>query len=282
MHRFRAGEKVVRGPGVRRLLAVAAALVLRAQAVADARPGGITRARLPNGFTLLVREHREAPVVAYSLMVRMGTRTETPATAGISNLLQLMLVRGTEKMDGEQIAEVADRLGGAIDAYGDSDYSEITATALSRNWQAMLELVGDVALRPTLPDGTVQAVRDFIARQIRNRGDKPFDVATDTMRASLFGSNPYAWDPLGRRESVEKLTRESLLAYYKRYYVPGQMVLAVSGDVKEAEVAAQVQKIFGRLPPSKAELPPAPAPPPMAATPQDVIVPGAPPQIPLG
>ena len=282
MHRFRAGEKVMRGPAARRLLAVAAALLLLAPAIADAQTGGVTRTRLPNGFTLLVRENREAPVVAYSLMVRMGTRTETPATAGISNLLQLMLVRGTEKMDGEQIAEAADRLGGAIDAYGDSDYSEITATALSRNWQAMLELVGDVALRPTLPDGTVQAVRDFIGRQIRNRGDKPFDVATDTMRASLFGSNPYAWDPLGRRESVEKLTRESLLAYYKRYYVPGQMVLAVSGDVKAAEVAAQVQKIFGGLPPGKAELPPAPAPPPMAATRQDVIVPGAQAQILMG
>jgi zinc protease len=282
MHRFRAGEKVMGGPAARRLLAVAAALLLLAPAVADAQTGGVTRTRLPNGFTLLVRENREAPVVAYSLMVRMGTRTETPATAGISNLLQLMLVRGTEKMDGEQIAEAADRLGGAIDAYGDSDYSEITATALSRNWQAMLELVGDVALRPTLPDGTVQAVRDFIARQIRNRGDKPFDVAMDTMRASLFGSNPYAWDPLGRRESVEKLTRESLLAYYKRYYVPGQMVLAVSGDVKAAEVAMQVQMIFGGLPPGKAELPPAPAPPPMAATRQDVIVPGAQAQILMG
>ena len=37
-------------------------------------------------------------------------------------------------------------------------------------------LVSDVALRPTVPDGTVRAVRDFIVRQIRNRGDKPFDV----------------------------------------------------------------------------------------------------------
>ena len=128
---------------------------------------------------MLVRENREAPVVAYSLMVKMGTRTETPDNAGISNLLQQMLVRGTEKLDGEQIAEAADRMGGGIDAYGDVDYSEITATALSRNWQEMLELVGDCVLRPTLPDGTVQAVRNFLVRQIRNRGDKPFDVAAD-------------------------------------------------------------------------------------------------------
>jgi predicted Zn-dependent peptidase len=212
----------------------------------------------------------------------MGTRTETPDNAGISNLLQQMLVRGTEKLDGEQIAEAADRMGGGIDAYGDADYSEITATALSRNWQEMLDLIGDCVLRPTLPDGTIQAVRNFLVRQIRNRGDKPFDVAADRMRAALFGANPYAWDPLGRRESVEKLDRSALIAYYRRYYVPGQLVLAVSGDVKNAEVVARVQQIFGTMAPGQVPMPPVPAPPAMAASREAVVVPGAQAQIFMG
>ena len=262
-----------------RSFALAVALILFAPAAASAQSGGVTRTRLPNGLTVLVRENPAAPVVAYSLMVKMGTRTETPDIAGISNLLQQMLVRGTEKLDGEQIAEAADRMGGSIDAYGDADYSEITATALSRNWQEMLELIGDCALRPTLPDGTVQAVRDFLVRQIRNRGDKPFDVASDRMRAALFGSNPYAWDPLGRRESVEKLTREALLAYYRRYYVPGRLVLAVSGDVKTVEVVAQVQRIFGAVPVGTVASPAVPAPRTMAATRETAVVPGAQAQI---
>jgi zinc protease len=262
-----------------RVFALAAALLLLAPTAASAQTGGVTRTRLPNGLAVLVRENPAAPVVAYSLMVKMGTRTETPDNAGISNVLQQMLVRGTEKLDGEQIAEAADRMGGSIDAYGDADYSEITATALSRNWQEMLELVGDCALRPTLPDGTVRAVRDFLVRQIRNRGDKPFDAASDRMRAALFGSNPYAWDPLGRRESVEKLTREALLAYYRRYYAPGQMVLAVSGDVKTAEVILQIQRIFGAVPGGTVAAPAVPAPPTMAATREVAVVPGAQAQI---
>lgn len=263
----------------RRAVALAALLALLVPATALAQAAGVTRSRLPNGLTVVVRENSEAPVVAYSLLVKMGTRTETPDNAGISNMLQLMLVRGTEKMDGEQIAAAADRMGGSIDAYGEADYSEIAATALSRSWQPMLELVADVALRPTVPEGTVRAVRDFVVRQIRNRGDKPFDVATDRMRAALFGSNPYAWDPFGRRESVERLTRDALLAYYQRQYVPGQMVLAVSGDVKSAEVLAQVQRLFGAMPPGTVQAPTLPAPPPMAATREVVTVPGAQAQI---
>jgi predicted Zn-dependent peptidase len=263
----------------RRALAVAALLALLIPATVFAQPAGVTRSRLPNGLTVIVRENPAAPVVAYSLLVTMGTRTETPDTAGISNMLQLMLVRGTEKMTGEQIAAAADRMGGSIDAYGDADYSEITATALSRNWLPMLELVSDVALRPTVPDGTVRAVRDFIVRQIRNRGEKPFDVAADRMRAALFGAHPYAWDPLGRRESVETLTRDALLAYYRRQYVAGSMVLAVSGDVKGADVLAEAQRLFGSVPPGKAPMPPRPAPPGMAATREVLAVPGAQAQI---
>src|SRR6059036_2628662 len=156
-HRLRSGAAEMN----RRALAFAGLFVLLLPVAAFAQPTGITRSRLPNGFTVVVRENPAAPVVGYSLLVKMGTRTETPDDAGISNMLQIMLVRGTEKMSGEEIVSAADRMGGTIDAYGDEDYSEITATALSRNWQSMLELVGDVALRPTVPDGTLTGVRDF-------------------------------------------------------------------------------------------------------------------------
>jgi len=260
--------------------ALALAVLLLQPAVALAQTAGVTRTRLPNGFTVVVRENSASPMVAYSLLVKMGTRTETPENAGIANMLQLMLVRGTEKMNGEQIAAAADRMGGSIDAYGDADYSEITATALSRNWLPMLELVGDVTLRPTVPEGTVLAVRDFLPRQIRNRREKPFDVASDRMRVALFGAqHPYSWDPLGRPDSVEKLTREALVTYYRREYVPGQMVLAVSGDVKTPEVLTQVQRIFGAMPPGSVEAPSLPTPPPMAATREVFTVPGAQAQI---
>ena len=81
-------------------------------------------------------------------------------------------------------------MGGSIEAYGDADFSEIAATALARYWAEMLDLVADVALHPTLPDGTVRAVRDFLVRQIRNRGEKPFDVALDTLLARTLRRPP--------------------------------------------------------------------------------------------
>ena len=249
---------------------------------ADGSTGAVTRTRLPNGMTVLVRENPTAPVVAISLMTRMGTRWETRQNAGISNFLQLMVVRGTTVRDGTQIVSDADRMGGSIDAYADADYAEIPATALSRYWSEMLGLVAEVALRPSIPDRTTQAVRDFLARQIRNRADKPYDAAFDKLMAQTYGDNGYAWDPIGLKESLERIDREALLAHYRRHYVPGAMVLAVSGKVKSAEVVARAERLFAALPAASAPAPNS-APAPRPATERAVLtVPGAQAQILMG
>ena len=268
-----------------RAVLVALALLVAAAgqaAAADSTAGGITRTRLGNGFTVLVRENPWAPVVAVSLQVKMGNRWETRANAGISNLLQLMLVRGTTRLTGPQIVEAADRMGGSIDATGDDDASEISATALARNWVEIIELVADVALHPSVPQGTFEAVRDFLLRQVRNRGDKPYDVALDTLMARIYGPNPYAWDSMGLKESLEKVDRDALLAHYRRYYVPGGMVLAVSGRVKSSEVLAQAERLFGAMPAGSAPIPEPPRPPAPAASRVALTVAGAQAQIVMG
>ena len=254
----------------------------RPTSAADGATGAVTRTKLANGMTVLVRENSTAPIVALSLMLRMGTRWETRQNAGISNFLQLMVIRGTASLDGTQIVSAADRMGGSIDAYADADYSEIAATALSRYWGEMLDLVAEVALRPSLPDGTTQAVRDFLARQIRNRADKPYDAAFDTLMARTYGDNPYAWDPLGLKESLERLDRAALLAHYRRHYVPGAMVLAVSGKVKSADVVARAERLFGALPAASAPAPNASSPPAPGAARAVLTVPGAQAQILMG
>jgi predicted Zn-dependent peptidase len=152
-----------------------------------------------------------------------------------------MVVRGTEKLDGTQVVEAAGPHGGQHRGVRRRGLLRAAATALDRYWAEMLDLVAEIALTPSLPDGTLQAVRDFLVRQIRNRGEKPFDVALDTLLARTFGDNPYAWEPSGLKESLERVDRAALIAHYRRHYVPGGMVLAVSGNVKAADVLARAR-----------------------------------------
>ncbi len=87
----------------------------------------------------------------------------------------------------------------------------------------------------------------LILSQIQTRADTPFSFALDTLMADLYAGHPYALPAAGLRGSIEKLSREDLLAHYRAIYQPSRMVLAVSGQVSSGRVASAAGKHFGGL-----------------------------------
>src|SRR5262249_17733228 len=118
-------------------LAVALAVLVAAtihRPIPAGAAGGVTRERLGTRMTVLVRENPLAPVVAVALLVRMGTRWERAENAGISNFVHAVMVKGTARRSGADLAETIAGLGGKLTASGEVDYSGIQATALARFW----------------------------------------------------------------------------------------------------------------------------------------------------
>jgi predicted Zn-dependent peptidase len=239
------------------------ALVLTA-APASAGTPAVTRHVLSNGMTVLVREHPVAAVVAVSLQVRAGSRFETPETAGITNLLLRSMLRGTGKRSALQLVEAAEEIGGSVEASGEVEAAEVRGEALARDWEALLDLVGEVVLDPVLAPEEVEKERRLVLSQIQTRGDTPFPLSFDTVIRDLYGGHPYGWHSLGFKGSVERVTREALLARYREIFQPDRLVLAVSGQVARERVVKTAERLFGRLKRSGAALAPAadgPAPP---------------------
>jgi zinc protease len=238
---------------------VLAVLLLGGAVSTAADEARVTRTTLPNGLRVLVRENPAAGVVAVSLLVRAGSRFETPETAGITNFLQRVMVRGTARRSAVELATAAEELGGSVDASGDVEYAEIRASALARHWEAVLALVAEVALQPSLPADAIHTERRLILSQIQTRADTPFPMALDTLLADLYAGHPYGLPASGLRAAVEKLSRDDLLAHYRAIYQPHRMVLAVSGQVSAARVVSAAGKLFAGLAGSGAAPGPAPA-----------------------
>ncbi len=227
----------------RLLLGLLIAALLAAPAAAEIR-----QERLDNGFTVIVRENPVAPVVAVSLLVKLGTRWEQPATAGISNFVHAVMVKGTRKRSGAELAEAVAALGGKISAAGETDYSEVRATALARFWHQLLDLVAELALEPQLLPAEVDVERDWIMSRIQKRRDNAPARAFDEFYAALYGTHPYALPVLGRPESLKRIDHAVILAAYRAGYRPERMILAVSGQVVASEVLAEARRLFGGMP----------------------------------
>jgi len=225
----------------------------RAQAPAD----GVRATRLDNGLTVIVRENPVAPVVAIALLVRMGSRWETPDNAGISNFTHAVMVKGTTKRGGAEIAETVAGLGGKISAAGDVDYSGIQASALARFWRELLEVTAELALRPKLAAEEVDRERDWLLSRLQRRRDNASSRAFDELYGKMYGAHPYALPSLGTRESLARIDHAALVAWYRAFYRPERITLAVSGQVSSSEVVAEARRLFGAVP--GAALPPEPA-----------------------
>lgn len=240
-----------------------ALVVVLGIASGPARAAEVTARVLPNGVRVLVREEPSAGVVAVSLQVRAGSRYETPETSGITNFLHRAMLRGAARRSAVELAEAAERIGGSLEASGDVETAEVRGTALAVHWDALLQLVAEVALKPTLPQPEIDKERRLILGQIQTRADTPFPLALDTLLADLYGASPYALPSLGRRASVEGFGREQLLAHHRAIYHPGRLVLAVSGRVRSPRVMHEAERLFGELrargeSPREPELPPTP------------------------
>lgn len=226
-------------------------------ALAQPDEAGARLARLDNGLTVVVRENPVAPVVAIALLVRMGSRWESAESAGISNFTHAVMVKGTAKRSGAQIAEAVAGMGGKITAAGDVDYSGIQASALARFWRELLEVTAELALQPTLAPDEVDRERDWLLSRVQRRRDSAPSRAFDELYARVYGSHPYGLPSLGTAASLARIDHDALVRWYRAFYRPERMTLAVSGQVSSTEVIAEARRLFGAAP--GAALPPDPA-----------------------
>jgi predicted Zn-dependent peptidase len=208
----------------------------------------VERRVLPNGLRVLVRENPGAGIVAVSLLVRTGSLFETEATAGITNFVQRVMLRGTKARSAVELAQAAEELGGALEAGGEVEYAEIRGEALARNWEGLLGLVAEVARDPAFSTEEIETERRLLLSQIQTREDTPFPFALETLMRGLFDGHAYALPAGGLRGSVERVTRDDLRAHYESVYQADRMVLAVSGGVRTDRVVKLARRLFGTLP----------------------------------
>jgi predicted Zn-dependent peptidase len=256
---------------VRPLRVALAAVVL--VLIAGPAAGQATRVRLDNGLTILVRENPVAPVVAVEVMTRVGTRWETAREAGISNFVHAVMVKGTTRRSGAELADAVASLGGKISASGEVDYSEIKGTSLARFWRELLGLTAELAREPTLAAQEVDREREWLQTRIQKRRDNAPSRAFDELFAALYGSHPYGLPVLGTRESLAAIDHAAIVARYRAFYRPDRMTVAVSGQVSAPEVVAEARRLFGDMRAADGRPPTAdpPVPPPTAEARRVVI-----------
>jgi zinc protease len=108
-----------------------------------------------------------------------------------------------------------------------------------------LRMLSDVARRPAFAPEEIERQRQQILSSLRVSLESPEFIADAVFRRLVYGFHPYAWPQSGTPESLAKITRDDMLSFHRRYFVPNNTILAIVGDVTAEEAFAGVTKVFG-------------------------------------
>ena len=219
-------------------------LLLSAAAPAAAAPIA-HREVLPNGIVLLVAERPGVPIVAVRVFTRAGASFEPRDRAGLANLTGALLTRGTAKHTGPQIDEAIEFVGGSLEAGAGRDGLTASLSVLKRDIGLGLDLLAEVVLSPTFPEAELKRKVAQIQAGIKRSEEDPNTVASRALARLVFANHPYASPVEGTIESVGKLTRDDVVAFYRGHVRPDSTIVAVVGDVTVAEARREVLARFG-------------------------------------
>ena len=202
---------------------------------------------LENGLRIVLEKSENAKTCSVVIWVASGSSYETPETAGTSHFIEHMIFKGSDKRSALDIAVEMDEIGGYLNAYTAREATCFYARTLSEHMPKALDIVCDMVRNPRLDAEDIELEKGIIKEEIAMYEDDPEDLCTDTFYENIWEGSMLGSNILGTVETVDAVTKESLTAHMKKFYVPERTVISISGNFdKEADVEI-IRKYFSDL-----------------------------------
>ncbi len=212
--------------------------------------GGSAASRhvLSNGVRVVIQEHAASDVVALQLWVKAGSRDEGPSERGLAHYLEHMLFKGTLTRPTGFIDRDVEGVGGRMNAGTSLDYTYYHMLLPARRALTGIDTLADISVNASLEHQALESEKRVVLEEMRFGEDNPSRFLVRQLYTAAFPNHPYGHPVIGSPEVIRRLTRDQLLTFYRRYYVPEAFTLVVVGAVRGEEVLAAATRAFARLP----------------------------------
>lgn len=206
----------------------------------------VRRTTLASGLRVITEQMAGVRSASIGVWVGVGSRDETAQLHGCSHFLEHLLFKGTSQRSAMDISAALDGVGGDFNAFTAKEYTCFHARVLDLDLPLAIEVLGDMITDSVLTAADVEAEREVILDEIAMHEDDPEDVVHNLFAAQAWGDSGLGRPIAGTIESIEALSREQVHRFYRDYYRPEQMVVAVAGNVRHNDVVRRVRAAFDR------------------------------------
>jgi len=215
--------------------------------VAETGTGGVRVSTLSNGLRVVSESMPDVRSVSVGIWIDAGSRDEKPQVAGASHFLEHLLFKGTARRSAQEIAESLDAVGGDMNAFTSKEYTCFYARCLDRDLPLAVDVLGDMMTSSRVRSADVDAERDVVLEEIRMHLDTPDDLVHSLWSEAFFREHPLGREVLGSVDSITNMTRAQVHRYYRRAYVPANLVIAAAGNLDHDRLVELVGEVFGGI-----------------------------------
>ena len=195
---------------------------------------------LPSGLRIVTEEISGVRSAAYGIWVNVGSRDESLKTAGASHFLEHLLFKGTKTRSALDISSAIEAVGGEMNAFTSKEYTCFYARVIDSDLPLAIEVISDLITSSIGRQEDVEAERKVVLEEISMRDDDPSDLVHEVFSETFYGDTPLGRSILGTTDSIKSLSRNTIFNYYKKRYLPQDIVVAVAGNIKHQKVVDQV------------------------------------------
>lgn len=202
----------------------------------------------PSGARVFFIESRVVPIIDVQVDFAAGGAYAPANKAGLAGLTRGLLDTGAGELDEEKIADRLADSGALLGGGADKDRASVSLRTLSsaREREAALALMRLILQQPSFPAAVLDREKARTIAGIREADTRPASIAAKRFAAALYPGHPYGQVPTA--ESVERISREDLLAFYRAHYGARRAVVSIIGDLSRGEAEALAQELTAGLP----------------------------------
>jgi zinc protease len=213
---------------------------------------------LSNGMQVMLLEGHELPTVRGVALVRTGNLFDPKDKIGLATVVgSVIRSGGTKTKTGDQLDEQLENIAASVESDIGESSGSVSFSCLKENTAEVLSAFADILTSPEFREEKIDLIKNQLRGSIARRNDEPSGIATREFTALLLGKdNPYGWDM--EYSTVDRIQRADVVEFYKRYFFPSNIILAIRGDFNSAEMKAQLERLFGSWTVTQPKVPPFP------------------------
>ena len=209
----------------------------------------IRRDTLPNGLEIIVVENHGVPLATIEIDVRNGSFTQPPSYEGLSHLYEHMFFKANlDYPEPDAFVARASELGAVFNATTQEERVNYYLTVPSDSAVQGIALLASALRKPLFLKEELERERAVVIGEYDRIESDPYYALTSATGKALWGTAWSRKNPLGERAVILKTTPEQMRTIQRKYYVPNNTALIITGDVDAARVFDAVRKYYGDWP----------------------------------